>query len=76
MHRSIALVIALVFLSAGRGLAEERLGPFVFAYDLYGEGAPEVAAALGLNALYLPVYPQDLSDLTAVRRQMAADRPP
>ena len=58
MNRPFAFIILAVasLLTSGTGYA--RPGPFVFAYDLQGPGAATVAAAIGLNTLYIQAHPE------------------
>jgi len=54
----IATLMAAVVILASCVVTYAQAGPFVFAYGLQGDGAAEVAAAIGLNTLYLEVPPR------------------
>jgi len=66
----IATLMAAVVILASCVVTYAQAGPFVFAYGLQGDGAAEVAAAIGLNTLYLEVPPRYDSVLPDIRRQI------
>ncbi len=69
MNRIATLMAAAVIL-ASCVVTYAQSGPFVFAYGLQGDGAAEVAAAVGLNTLYLEVPPRYDSVLPDIRSQI------
>jgi len=71
MNRLATLIAAAAVISASCALSWAQSGPFVFAYGLQGDGAAKVAAAVGLNTLYLEVPPHYDSMLPDIRSQIA-----
>jgi len=71
MNRLATLIAAAAVILASCALGWAQSGPFVFAYGLQGDGAAEVAAAVGLNTLYLEVPPRYDSMLPDIRSQIA-----
>ncbi|MCK4324280.1 MAG: beta-galactosidase, partial [Armatimonadetes bacterium] len=72
MNRLATLIAAAAVILASCALSWAQSGPFVFAYGLQGDGAAEVAVAVGLNTLYLEVPPRYDSMLPDIRSQIAA----
>jgi len=71
MNRLATLIAAAAVILASCALSWAQSGPFIFAYGLQGDGAAEVAAAVGLNTLYLEVPPRYDSALSDIRSQIA-----
>ncbi len=71
MNRQGAFILVTLLLLAGASVGYARPGPFVFAYDLQGPDAAPLAAAIGLNTLYLPVPADFAQHPFALRKQMA-----
>ncbi len=71
MNRLATLIAAAAVILASCALSRAQSGPFVFAYGLQGDGAAQVAAAVGLNTLYLEVPPRYDSMLPDIRSQIA-----
>ncbi len=72
MNRLATLIAATVAILASCALSWAQSGPFVFVYGLQGDGAAQVASAVGLNTLYLEVPPRYDSGLPDIRSQIAA----
>ncbi len=70
MNRLATLVAAATVILGSCVITYAQSGPFVFAYGLQGDGAAEVAAAVGLNTLYLEAPPRYDSMLPDIRRQI------